>query len=112
MIAASVGVKIPARIPPRMTTTVKRDRNALLKEWNNAEKPHHSSFPYPRFLLIIYTMVHIAIAMIAPGTAPAIKRRPIDTDATVPYTTAGTLGGMIGPTREDAPVTAREKSSS
>ena len=43
-MAASVGVKIPARIPPRMTTTVSRDRNALLKECNRARSPHHPSF--------------------------------------------------------------------
>jgi hypothetical protein len=50
--------------------------------------------------------------MISPGMTPPMKSRPIETPAMTPKTTAGTLGGMIGPMIDEAPVTARLKSSS
>lgn len=50
--------------------------------------------------------------MHSPGTTPAMNRAPIDTPAITPYMTKGTLGGITGPMQLEAPVIAREKSSS
>ena len=47
-----------------------------------------------------------------PGRIPAVNRSPTETEAVTPKITKGTLGGMTGPMREEAPVTASEKSSS
>lgn len=44
-----------------------------------------------------------------PGTTPARNMSPIDTPAMTPYTTIGTLGGMMMPVSPAAAMIAAEK---
>ncbi len=46
-----------------------------------------------------------------PGTVPARNIFPTEIPERAPTIIMGTLGGMIGPTVEDAAVTATEKSA-
>ncbi len=51
-------------------------------------------------------MIIIARPSSKPGMAPARNIRPTDTPESEPAMIIGTLGGMIGPTVEEAAVTA------
>jgi len=54
----------------------------------------------------------IATPSNTPGTAPARNNRPTDNPVRVPTMIIGTLGGMIGPTVDEAAVMAAEKPAS
>ena len=60
--------------------------------------------------MVTTTIMMNAITM--PGTIPAMNKAPTDAPDTVAYTTSGMLGGMIGPSVEEAAVTQHEKSLS
>ena len=47
-----------------------------------------------------------------PGRMPPINKPPIEVEAVTPKITIGRLGGMMGPTVDEAAVIAQEKSSS
>ena len=56
--------------------------------------------------------MHSATAMSMPGMTPPTKQRPTDAPTVTAMMTMGSDGGMMGPSTEEAAVTAQEKSSS
>ena len=56
--------------------------------------------------------MHRAMAISTPGITPPTKQRPTDAPTVTHRMTMGRDGGMMGPSTEDAAVTAQEKSSS
>ena len=113
MIAASVGVNIPFKMPPNMTTTVSRDRKALSKGFKKRWKSAPSFLTIsPFFTDNVYHHAHGNChnrSWYRPSHKQPSNRhrghRAVDNRR-------HTEGGIMGPTREDAPVTANEKSSS
>ena len=57
-------------------------------------------------------MEHRAMAMRMPGMMPPTKQRPTDAPTVTHMMTMGREGGIMGPSTEEAAVTAQEKSSS
>jgi len=84
---ASVGVKIPRRMPPIMMTGSKRGGIACTKALRNSRAVTRPSFVedvYPRFVEITPQSSIMEIQSRSPGPIPAIKSLPIDTLAMEP----------------------------
>src|SRR5690554_8206 len=110
-LAASVGVNIPPNIPPSTMTGVNKEKDAdtpaLSISFRGARGSRRPGlFREKRKTSAISTKV-----INSAGTTPARNRPPMDTPDTTPYTTAETLGGMMGPIRVDEAVSPTAKDS-
>ena len=112
MIAASVGVKKPPRMPPTMITIVVRLGSACHRYLSRSRQGILGLTGYLRFLDMKYTAIDMANAIRNPGINPAANRRGTVVDVNDEYTTNGIEGGITGPIVDDAAVMAAENSSS
>src|SRR5688500_13200143 len=96
MPAASVGVKIPPRMPPRIITGAPNGGIARRSARRVAVQLYGS--PTSSGLLLDHrkTVTTRARVMSKAGITAAANNAPVDTAATDAYTTAGMLGGMMG----------------
>src|SRR5690606_9456112 len=94
--AASVGVKIPPRMPPMMMTGVSIAAAACRKVRARRAQEKDSLRRSSRLRAHGRTMPASAAARRNAGVAEAANSAPTDTVATEAYTMAGMLGGMSG----------------
>ena len=107
--AASVGVKMPARMPPMMMIGAPQAGVAWRVAIISSRRLARSSRRYPRRLARMATVNIRKIPIRTPGRNPPRNSRPTEVPVMLPKITKGMLGGMMGPMVEAAPTKAAEK---
>ena len=107
-MAVSVGVVMPVSRPPTISAVMAMAQIAPVNEVNSSRSPCQGSRGKPCLRARITVVIIIATPMAMPGMAPPRNSLPTDMPDSEPTMIIGTLGGIIGPTVDDAAVTAAE----